>query len=135
MSTLSVHIWVQWYNKLYKKEVVMERKTEVLVLLVLSILTACCIFLAAYAWAGDCGHLGCGPNGPGIGQEGFIYVPGDLYPRSDAYERQRGAERLEEIQDSLERIERQNMEIQRLQRWNELQQRHFPPVKLWEGKK
>ncbi len=98
-------------------------KKEVVLRLVIIFFVACCMFFAARACAGECGHLGCGPGGPGIGQEGFNYAPGDLSPRSDAYERQRAAERLEEIQDSLYTIERQNRQIeQRLQRQRFLDQ-------------
>ena len=97
----------------------MERKAEVLVLLVLSILTLCAIFLASWAFAGERGYKSWdeyqveGMRDPFChGQHGVV-------------ERQQ----LEEIEDSIDRIEQMNREIkdmERLQLWREIERRSRP---------
>ena len=55
---------------------------------------------------------------PRIGERGDRFIPGEPWPSPGQswYERQRESERLEELEDSLYRIERRQEEIQRLQR-------------------
>ena len=74
---------------------------------------------------------------PGIGERGDRYIPGEPYSRPSPSLGCEERERLEGIEDQLERIRQMQLLIEQLERrkfQQEYHQRHFPAVQPWEPK-